>query len=248
MAVKGMKFDECCVGKTISHLAEPGPDNPFGCLLHPKVLPSLKILADAAKSQGFELKVYSGFRSFDTQMTIWNRKAAGARVILDANEEPIPYDSLSGWELAQAILRWSALPGASRHHWGTDVDIIDASACSEDYSVQLTQKEAAKDGIFGNFHQWLTHWLSENPECGFYKPYTKPVFANDPQFGIAPEPWHLSFAPAAQRFEEHFDLSYLYRLIEVSDILLKDTILEHLSEIYERFIRVGSMPNQVAHH
>ncbi len=31
-------------------------------------------------------------------------------------------------ERVAAILVWSALPGASRHHWGTDCDVIDAAA------------------------------------------------------------------------------------------------------------------------
>ena len=30
--------------------------------------------------------------------------------------------------LIETILLWSALPGGSRHHWGTDVDVFDAAA------------------------------------------------------------------------------------------------------------------------
>jgi len=51
------------------------------------------------------------------QAEIWNAKAAGLRPVLDANEQPIDTGTLSERELVFAILRWSALPGASRHHW-----------------------------------------------------------------------------------------------------------------------------------
>jgi len=39
-------------------------------------------------------------------------------------------------EKIASILRWSALPGTSRHHWGTDLDIIDAKALTAEMKVQ----------------------------------------------------------------------------------------------------------------
>ena len=38
-------------------------------------------------------------------------------------------------------MRWSAIPGSSRHHWGTDLDVYDAAAVTPDYQVQLTPQE-----------------------------------------------------------------------------------------------------------
>ena len=35
------------------------------------------------------------------------------------------------------ILEWSALPGASRHHWGSEFDVFDLAALPEGYRVQL---------------------------------------------------------------------------------------------------------------
>ena len=37
----------------------------------------------------------------------------------------IELEGLSDWQKCQAILRWSAVPGASRHHWGTEIDFFD---------------------------------------------------------------------------------------------------------------------------
>ena len=36
-----------------------------------------------------------------------------------------------------AILLWSALPGASRHHWGTDFDVFDRAAVPPDYRAAV---------------------------------------------------------------------------------------------------------------
>lgn len=229
----------CISGQSDSHLAPLSECETFGCRLHPNIIEPLKILADAAKKQGFKLKVFSGFRSFNAQMSIWNAKSCGKRAVLSADETVILHGSLQGWDLVQAILRWSALPGASRHHWGTDIDIIDAQAINSDYNVQLTQKETQEGGVFEEFHRWLTPWLEDNPDVGFVRPYQTPTNADDNAFGIAPEPWHLSYAPAAKIFEEQFDLDFLAQTIAGSDILLKNEILENLPEIYNRFIRVS---------
>ncbi|WP_317931843.1 M15 family metallopeptidase [Halioxenophilus sp. WMMB6] len=200
--------------------------------------PALKILADAAKESGFELAVVSAFRSFDQQLAIWNAKACGKRAVLDVSEYPIPPGTLNGWPLVEAILRWSALPGASRHHWGTDMDVYDRAAMPAGYQVQLTQAEAEPNGVFGAFHQWLSRWLDNNPDVGFYRPYVKRLDGDCRPFGIAPEPWHLSFRPLSQQLEAEYDLTQLARLLETSDIQLKAPILEHLEEIYQRFIKV----------
>ena len=60
------------------------------------------------------------------------------------------------------------LPGGSRHHWGTDVDVIDAAALPPDYRVQLVPEEYAPGGVF----ERLTPWLDANmARFGFYRPY-----------------------------------------------------------------------------
>lgn len=208
-----------------------------------RVLPDLEspllMLADAAKLQGFELKIVSGYRNFERQMAIWNAKAQGLRPVLDADERPIAPGSLTGWPLAQAILRWSALPGASRHHWGSEIDIVDGAALTGGYEVQLTQQEAAPGGVFESFHQWLDRWLVENPEAGFGRPYWPPrANVSSREFGVSPEPWHLSYRPVSEDFARGYDLGQLADLISRSPIELKTELLEHLDEIFDRFILV----------
>ena len=56
---------------------------------------------------------------------------------------------------------FSALPGASRHHWGTDIDVYDANAVSSDYVVQLSLKEVGSGGVFDSLHKWLDLLMEE---------------------------------------------------------------------------------------
>lgn len=202
----------------------------FGCWLDPHAEMALHALADEASQQGFDLRVASGFRDFERQRGIWNRKATGAQAVLDSDGTPLDIATLSEEELMFAILRWSALPGASRHHWGSDMDVYDAAAISDNYALQLTVAECCGDGPFTAFHQWLDKAL---PRTEFYRPY-----AVD-RGGIAQEPWHLSFRPVSDPLEEHLTVDALRRHLDSQDIALKRSVLAHLDSIYERFIRVA---------
>lgn len=205
-------------------------DENLCCKLHPAAMAALQHLAQRARAQGFELKVASSYRSFERQLLIWNNKARGLRPVLDDNGKAIILENLSPYEKIVAILRWSALPGASRHHWGTDLDVYDSSRLSSDYQLQLTVEETEADGPFAEFHRWLSKEM-QRPGCSFYRPY-----AID-RGGIAPEPWHLSYAPLAQQYAAVLTEDVLRTQLACTDIELKDTILENLSAIYTRFIR-----------
>ena len=74
-------------------------------------------LRDVAEQAGQTLAVASAYRGFDRQLSIWNAKARGEKPVLDLAGQAIDLDCLSDWDRVQAILTWSALPGASRHHW-----------------------------------------------------------------------------------------------------------------------------------
>jgi LAS superfamily LD-carboxypeptidase LdcB len=112
--------------------------------LHPETSPAFKKLQEKAKKAGFDLQIVSGFRSFDSQLKIWNQKVKGDRPVFDLKGNKIDPNSLPAEKLIHTILRWSALPGCSRHHWGTDIDVIDRGAISADYKVQLTPEEVAE--------------------------------------------------------------------------------------------------------
>ncbi|MES2676031.1 MAG: M15 family metallopeptidase [Pseudomonadota bacterium] len=205
----------------------------FNCVLHPLVIEPLTLLAMEAQAKGFSLRVASSYRNFERQLLIWNRKASGIRVVLDKHGEPLDIATLNDKEKVFAILRWSALPGSSRHHWGTDIDVYDASRIDVNYSLQLTLAETQNDGPFAEFHRWLSSELNSNAR-GFYRPYDNSDDDND---GVAPEPWHLSYAPVASLYGSQMNEEILREQILLSEIALKETVLENLDEIYQRFIK-----------
>ena len=115
-------------GQTEDHLCAVADAEHLGAHVHRDVVAPFLQLKDDAAQAGFDLRILSGFRGFDRQRSIWNRKAGGELAVLDSGAAPLDIGRLSEEELVYAILRWSALPGASRHHWGTDIDVYDAAA------------------------------------------------------------------------------------------------------------------------
>lgn len=197
--------------------------------VHRELVEPLRQLRQRARENGFELQIASGFRDFERQLLIWNQKAEGKRPVFDNSGNPIDLSSLNEWQQVQAILRWSALPGTSRHHWGSDIDIFDRAAVSADYQVQLSPQEVADDGPFGALHGWLDGLLSEAGSA-YFRPYA--VDAN----GVAPERWHLSFSPLAIQFESQFSAPDLIDVLGSRPLALKDAVLANLDEILARFV------------
>jgi LAS superfamily LD-carboxypeptidase LdcB len=210
---------------------EDGFVNALGgpCKVHAQVVPALEALQHDAKLAGFDLQIASGFRGFERQLSIWNAKALGSRPVLDLAGNPLDVHQMTEEELLFAILNWSALPGASRHHWGTDVDVYDAAAMPSNYQLQLTYEETLGEGVFARFHLWLSEYLKK-VEQHFFRPYLKNVG------GIAPEPWHLSYAPLADEFAKKLTVDMLVQKITSVDIQLKASILKHIDQIFAHYI------------
>jgi LAS superfamily LD-carboxypeptidase LdcB len=217
-------------GQTESHLCSPAEAGGLGARVHAKVVTPFVALREGAARAGFDLRILSGFRDFERQASIWNRKASGELPVLDSDAVAVDIRSLSERELVFAILRWSALPGASRHHWGTDLDIYDETARPPGYEVELIPEEVEPGGMFAPLHAWLDRRIAAGDAHGFFRPYDRD------RGGVAPERWHLSHGPVASAFEEHLTLDRLRDTIAGSDLALKDAVLRHLEEIHERFV------------
>lgn len=206
--------------------------------LHHKMLSDFKRLQHSAKQAGFDLALVSGFRDFERQLTIFSAKATGQRVLLDSQAQPLVFEDLSEFDLLMVILRWSALPGASRHHWGCDVDVYDANkiALSE---VQLVPQEVEGDGCCAAMHNWLDEKIKANQSFGFFRPY-----ALD-SGGIAPERWHLSYAPQSLCYEKQLSSKILKLFYQGVDLPLKDVLIEQWDQVFERFVKVreSNYPN-----
>jgi LAS superfamily LD-carboxypeptidase LdcB len=217
-------------GRTHHHLCSEVEREHLGAAMHRDVVAPFGALQADATSTGFDLRILSGFRDFERQASIWNRKASGELPVLDSDAVAVDIRSLSERELVFAILRWSALPGASRHHWGTDLDIYDETARPPGYEVELIPEEVEPGGMFAPLHAWLDRRIAAGDAHGFFRPYDRD------RGGVAPERWHLSHGPVASAFEEHLTLDRLRDTIAGSDLALKDAVLRHLEESHERFV------------
>jgi LAS superfamily LD-carboxypeptidase LdcB len=137
----------------------------------------------AAAEDGVQLKIISATRNFNRQKSIWEAKWTGARLLEGRESAPDVYPDST--ERALAILRWSSMPGTSRHHWGTDMDLN-----------RLTNEYFAEgEGL--KIYKWLE---AHAEEFGFCQPYS-PKGDERPD-GYNEEKWHWSYMPIAQQLTE----------------------------------------------
>jgi LAS superfamily LD-carboxypeptidase LdcB len=221
-------------GRTRSHVVDLGDPR---CSLHREVAGPFLALRAAAAGAAIDLVPVSSFRDFQRQQLIWNGKCRGERELLDRDGQRLDPTAMDPDGLVSAILLWSALPGASRHHWGTDMDVIDAAALPEGAAVRLEPAEYAPGGSFSR----LNDWLDENAATfGFYRPY-----AVD-RGGVHPEPWHLSYAPLAQQAMAAFSVDVLEDALAAEGIDALDAVRRRLPEIVARYVMNVEAPPLLA--
>jgi len=177
----------------------------FG-LLDEQAAQALDRLVRRAHTAGFELRVASGFRDYARQLHIINAKLRGERPVLDDTGAALDRTLTTEEAWLHSVLRYSALPGTSRHHWGTDVDVWDAAAVEEGYPLQLTPAEYGPDGVFAPLTEWLSDLVARDDAEGFFRPYQYD------EGGVAPEPWHLSYRPVASGMAGRLEIDWLLRL------------------------------------
>jgi LAS superfamily LD-carboxypeptidase LdcB len=181
----------------------------------------------AARAAGIDLKPVSSFRDFDRQLSIWNSKYDGHKPLLDAAGHALDASLLSPAERIDAILRWSALPGASRHHWGTDIDLIDANAVAPDYRVRLVPEEFEPAGPFAACHAWLD---AHAARFGFFRPF-RGVLS-----GVQAEPWHYSFAPVAEGARRALSVAVLKEALEGAALQGGEHVLPRIHALHSRYV------------
>ncbi len=222
------------VGRSRDHLRELLEPR---CILHNEVAAPFLALRAAAAVEGIDLVAFSSFRDFDRQLAIWNGKFRGERELLGRDGAPLDAARLTPAERVEAICGWSALPGASRHHWGTDFDVADANAMPEGYKLRVVTAEYQRGGPF----ERLTTWLDAHMHAfGFFRPY-----ATD-RGGVRPEPWHLSYAPLAARAQAALSAERLREVIAGAAIEGKSAVLASLGGYFERYVLNVDLAPQMA--
>jgi LAS superfamily LD-carboxypeptidase LdcB len=179
-----------------------------------------------AATAGIDLRPVSVFRDYRRQLSIWQRKWAGELAVRDAAGCAVDPLCFAPEPRARAILRWSALPGASRHHWGTDCDLYDAAATPAGYEPQLLSEEYMPGGVYARLGEWLA---LEAGSCGFRRPYEVD------RGGVAPEPWHLSHA-SSRVAEAAFRPDHLLEAWRQLPPAGSDLLAGLLPELWARFV------------
>ncbi|MDE8754890.1 M15 family metallopeptidase [Pectobacterium polaris] len=195
--------------------------------LQPEAVTAFLALQQAAKTAGFNLQPASTFRDFERQRQIWNDKFRGERPVMDANSQPLDVLSLDEGERCEAILRWSAMPGSSRHHWGSDLDIYDPDLLPAGSSLQLEPWEYEEGGYFAALNAWLSAYMHE---YGFYRPYAHDLG------GVAAELWHISYYPLAQYAEEQLTPALILAAWQDEDIAGYHWLCQNLPQLFTRYI------------
>ena len=199
-----------------------------GVSLQPSVADAYVAMREAAAADGVHIAIASAFRDFERQRVIWNRKFNGDAPLYNDRGELLETPQLSTGEKIEAILTWSALPGASRHHWGTDFDVYDPTPfASGERKLELIPAEYELNGPCHSLHQWL---IKHARDFGFFFPYARY------QGGVAAEPWHLSHQALAAEAHAALNVELLHQLIDQHDIAGKAYLQEQLGDIKGRFI------------
>lgn len=162
---------------------DPAYADKEGLFLQKEALEAFLSMHDAAAKDGIQLVIRSATRNFDYQKGIWERKWSGETKLeggvnaAEAFGNPV--------ERAKKILEYSSMPGSSRHHWGTDVDLnnFENSWFEEGEGLQVFQ------------------WLEAHAEnFGFCRPYSAKD-ASRPN-GYNEEKWHWSYIPLAKKYTD----------------------------------------------
>ncbi|MCX7632559.1 MAG: M15 family metallopeptidase [Turneriella sp.] len=165
--------------------------------LQQKTLEALERLAAAAKQAGYQLRVISATRTYDEQKAIWEHKFLGWRLVGGKNLAKTIQDEKAR---ALEILRYSSMPGTSRHHWGTDLDLHEARL-----DGPVLSNKTFSEGRGAKFYDWL---VQNAPRFGFCQPYRgtpKERNAGKYQHGYEEERWHWSYQPLASEYLKTFE-------------------------------------------
>ncbi|MES0490167.1 MAG: M15 family metallopeptidase [Leptospirales bacterium] len=168
-----------------------------GLYLQKQTLDAFLKMANAAKKEHVSLYVLSATRNFNQQKSIWEAKYLGKRRV---GGELLPEAYPDGRSRALVILKYSSMPGTSRHHWGTDLDI---SYLHENVGPMLSNSAWEQgEGLKAYY------WMRKNAyKYGFCQPYqgTPRERSNGSyEHGYLEEKWHWSYYPLARKLTEQY--------------------------------------------
>lgn len=150
-----------------------------GLYLRREVLEAFRQMREHAQSDGLNLIIRSATRNFDYQKGIWERKWTGETLVSGMDLSKSIQDPA---DRALKILLYSSMPGSSRHHWGTDIDL------------NMFENEWFEYGEGLEIYNWLQ---ANAPHYGFCQPYTD---KSEGRTGYEEEKWHWSYKPLSEGY------------------------------------------------
>jgi len=154
-----------------------------GMYLRKDAYQAFRRMYEAARADGLRLAILSATRNFEAQKSIWEAKWTGARKVQGG--ENLAETTPDPAARALKILQYSSMPGTSRHHWGTDIDL---NSLNNDFF---------KAGEGATIYAWLT---AHAAGYGFCQPYTEKG-AERPH-GYNEERWHWSYMPVSRQLTQ----------------------------------------------
>jgi LAS superfamily LD-carboxypeptidase LdcB len=166
--------------------------------MHKETAEALKRMKAEALKSNINLEVVSAYRSFQRQKEIFEGKYV-----------KFTSEGLTPMQAIEKIIEYSTIPGTSRHHWGTDLDLIDGNAPRPESVL-----------VASNFHSngpfcKMKEWMNKHAESfGFYEVYTDVKNRK----GFHYEPWHFSYAPVS------VPMLQAYKKLDVKAILSEEKV------------------------
>ncbi|WP_347373009.1 M15 family metallopeptidase [Aequorivita sp. Q41] len=158
--------------------------------MHKATKEAFQKMKAAAAKENLNIEIVSSYRSFQRQKEIFEGKY-----------KKFTSGGLTPEKAIQKIIEYSTIPGTSRHHWGTDIDIIDANAPRP--ANVLMPENFHGSGPYCNLKTWLNAYAEA---FNFHEVYTD----NGNRKGFKYEPWHFSYAPVSipmlKAYKEQIDV------------------------------------------
>lgn len=180
----------------------------------PEVSIALEKMKEDAREAGFDICVISSYRNYNYQNKLWERK-------FKANKEK----GMTDEDNIRSIIKYSTIPGTSRHHWGTDIDIIDIS-----HGIPIDPLDEKFFNPGGQMHKFKL-WLDENAnKYGFYLVYTK----DKDRKGFNYEPWHFTYKAISDQMMDEYKALDIKKLLQENKLMGSEAFTEEFIDKYKR--------------
>lgn len=169
----------------------------------PGVMQAFWRFKEQAKMDGWNLILVSAYRSYRDQRRVWNK----------SDDSYLRRGATNQKKRVEAVMSLVSVPGLSRHHWGTELDISEASIRGQLVNVEPDTPERVL-----KFYAWMQ---KNAPQYGFCQVYL------GQNGSVHNEPWHWSFLPYSKTYQKQFmtikDFKRIFDVnVEDVDYLMKN--------------------------